>query len=68
MIEINQSAQAMKEMNGFSKSFNIVDQDKNTVSTICRISWEFSDTMGPDAREDIDRKMWDLIQEISDIL
>lgn len=68
MTEINQSANALKEMNGFSKSFNVVDQDGKSVSILCRISWEFSDTMGPSVTEEIEKMMWELSDRISDLL
>ncbi|MFA6710989.1 MAG: hypothetical protein WCR83_06690 [Candidatus Methanomethylophilaceae archaeon] len=68
MNQINQSANALKEMDGNSRSFNIVDQDGRSVSILCRITWEYSSTMGNTVKDEIENMMWELSDKISDLL
>ena len=68
MNQIDQSANALKELDGNSKSFNIVDQDGKPVGILCRITWEYSTTMDGSVRDELENMMWDLTAKISDIL
>jgi len=67
-MESKETESLVKEMNGFSRSFNIVDQDRKSVGILCRVSWEFSDTIGDSVMEEVERMMWDLTNKISNML
>ena len=67
-MESKETESLVKEMDGNSKSFNIVDQDGKSVGILCRISWEYSSMMGDSVKDEIENMMWGLTERISDIL